>query len=100
MPKLNATFADFSDGEISYKMRGRSDLPVFKSTAEWIQNWISLPQGPTIFRPGTQYIHHTRRHNKGVLIPFVFNDIQAYLLEFTEGFIRFYNSSGIITQLG
>lgn len=98
MPKTNASFSDFSEGEISYKMRGRADAPVFKSVAEWLQNFIVYPQGPAAFRPGTQFIHNTRRNNVAVLIPFFFNDIQSYLLEFTEGFIRFYKSTGIITE--
>jgi hypothetical protein len=100
MPKLNATFSDFSEGEVSYKMRGRADIPIFKSVAEWLQNFIAYPQGPVTFRPGTQYVHHTRRHKTAVLIPFFFNDIQAYLLEMTAGFIRFYKSTGIITENG
>lgn len=98
MPKLNATFGDFSEGEGSYKMRGRADIPVFKSITEWLQNFIVYPQGPVTYRPGTQYIHHTRRHKPAVLLPFFFNDIQAYLLEFTDSNIRFYKSTGIITE--
>jgi hypothetical protein len=100
MPKLNASYTDFSEGEISYKMRGRSDIPIFKSVAEWLQNWIVYPQGPVTFRSGTQYVHHTRHNNPAVLIPFVFNDIQAYLLEFTDQKIRFYKTTGIITEAG
>lgn len=100
MPKSNASFADFSEGEISYKMRGRADAPVFKSVVEWLQNFIVYPQGPVAYRFGTQYVHNTRRNNVAVLLPFFFNDIQAYLLEFTEGFIRFYKSTGIITEPG
>lgn len=100
MPKLNATFSDFSEGEVSYKMRGRSDIPIYKSVAEWMENWVVFPQGPVTFRPGTQYVNHTRRHKIAVLIPFFFNDIQAYLIEMTEGFTRFYKSTGVITENG
>lgn len=97
MTKANATMNDWSEGEISYKMRGRNDIPVFKSVAEWQQNFITLPQGPLMFRPGTQYVFHTRLNQPAYLYPFYDNDIQSYLLEFTDSWLRFYNSQGIIT---
>jgi len=100
MPIQNATFGDFSEGEISYKMRSRADIPVYKSTVEWMQNFIAFPQGPMTFRPGTQYVNHTRRHQPAVLIPFFYNDIQAYLVEATQGYFRFYKSTGIILEGG
>lgn len=94
---VNSINLNFSGGEGSYKVAGRSDLPVYKSLVEWMQNFVILPQGPFTFRPGTVYIHHTRRHNPAVFIPFFFSDQQAYLIEATEGFFRFYKDSGVIT---
>lgn len=91
---------NFSGGEVSPKMVGRADLPVYKTVCEWMENFIVLPQGPYQFRQGTSYIHHTRLNQFAILIPFQFNDIQAYLIEATNLKFRFYKESGIITEAG
>lgn len=91
---------NFSNGEISPQVVARNDLPLYKSIAERVQNFIVLPQGGVQYRNGTSYVHHTRLHRKAVFIPFVFNDIQAYLIEATEGKFRFYTRNGIITETG
>jgi hypothetical protein len=94
----NALKQDFSGGEVSGKVSGRSDLPLYKSVMEWIQNFIALPQGPVTYRAGMTYVHHTRLHKYAVFIPFLFNDTQAYLIEATDLKFRFYKSTGIITE--
>jgi len=94
----NAIKSDFSGGEVSQKISGRQELPLYKSVMEWVQNFISLPQGPVTFRPGFTYVHHTRNHQFAVFIPFQFNDTQAYLIEATHQKFRFYKSTGIITE--
>lgn len=92
----NQIFPNFSSGEGSDKIKGRSDLPVYKSLLEWCENFIVYPQGPASYRPGTRYIHNTRRNKVAVFVPFFFSDQQAYLVEATEGYFRFYKESGII----
>lgn len=94
---VNSIFQNFSSGEGSQKVIGRSDLPIYKSLMEWSQNFIPYPQGPAVFRPGSVYVHTTRRNNFAILMPFFFNDQQAYLIEATAGFFRFYKEEGIIT---
>lgn len=94
----NALKQDFSGGEVSPKVSGRSDLPLYKSVMEWIQNFIALPQGPATYRAGFSYVHHTRLNQFAVFIPFQFNDTQAYLIEATNLKFRFYKQDGIITE--
>lgn len=92
--------SNFSNGEISPQVVARNDLPLYKSIAEWVQNYVVLPQGGVQYRNGTSYVHHTRLHSKAVFIPFVFNDIQAYLIEATDQKFRFYTRNGVITETG
>ncbi len=86
-------------GELSPNMRGRFDLPVYANGAERLVNFISETTGPARFRSGTQFVNPTRRNQIACLIPFQFNSTgnQAYELEFTQGFIRFYQNNQILT---
>lgn len=93
--KTNTIKNDFSNGEVSPVFVGREDLPVYKAVVEWMENFIALSQGPTTFRQGTKYVHHTRLNRFAVLIPFQYSDIQAYLIEATDQKFRFYRNEGI-----
>lgn len=84
-------------GELSPNMRGRFDLPAYGNGAERLVNFISETAGPARYRNGTQFVNPTRRNQVACLIPFQFNDAQAYLMEFTQGYIRFYQNNQIIT---
>lgn len=86
-------------GELSPNMRGRFDLPAYANGAERFVNFISETAGPARFRSGTQFVNPTRRNQVGCLIPFQFNSTakQAYELEFTKGYIRFYQNNQILT---
>ena len=99
--ELSVTQLNWAAGELSPKMSSRSDLPVYKNGAERIVNFFSENTGPARFRSGFQYAQNTRRHAVAWFIPFQFNDSDAYEMEFTEGWIRFFrtnsSNSGIIT---
>lgn len=89
---------DFTSGELSPLLRGRSNIESFFRGAERMENFIPLPQGGVRFRSGTRQVLHTRRNNPAVLIPFVFNDEEAYICEFTAGFVRFFANEGFIVE--
>lgn len=84
-------------GELSPYMRGRFDIPVYKSGAEKLVNYVSETSGAARFRSGTQFVNPTRRNQVACLLPFQFNENQAYILEFTQGYIRFYQSDQVVT---
>jgi len=68
----NTTLVNFTSGELSPKVWGRFNLPLFDSGCQRMQNFIAETQGPARFRTGTNYIHHTRLNKVAVLIPFQF----------------------------
>lgn len=98
MALQNVTLHNFAAGELSPKMRGRYDLPVYYAGCERLFNFISQTQGPATYRTGTRFVNHTRRNNPANLISFQFNDEQAYELEFTEGYIRFFKDEAVIVE--
>ena len=95
--EISVTQQNWAGGELSPKMQARSELPVYKNGAERLANFISETSGPKRFRAGFQMAHNTRRHNIAWLLPFQFNDADAYELEFTTGYIRFFRNNGIVT---
>ena len=94
--EISVTQLNWAAGELSPKMSSREDLPSYKTGAERIVNFISENSGPARYRSGFQYVQNTRRHAVAWLIPFQFNDSDAYELEFTAGFIRFHRNNGIV----
>lgn len=97
MAEVTVAQSNWVSGELSDKMRGRFDLPIFQSGSERMLNFIPETTGAARFRSGTQFVNPTRRNQVACLLPFVFNEEQAYQLEFTQGFIRFYQSDQVIT---
>lgn len=64
-------FNNFTGGEISPSVLGRTDLPQYQNGCEVLENFIPVPGGGAIRRPGTKldFIQ-----DKGIkLVPFVFN---------------------------
>lgn len=55
-----------------------------------------LRYGGATRRPGFRYIAQTKNNNRARLIPFLYSTEQHYVLEFTEGKIRFYTQGSII----
>lgn len=94
----NIALSNFAAGELSPKIRGRFNLPIYFNGAERQKNFISETQGPAKFRTGTRFVNHTRSNNTAVFIPFQFNDEQSYILEFTENFMRIFKDEGFITN--
>lgn len=98
MAKEEVDIKNFSGGELSSKMYGRYELAITKNGCRRIENFIAETQGPARYRTGTRYVHHTRLNQPANLLLFEFNDVQAYQLEFTDGYLRFYKDEAIITE--
>ena len=75
---------NWASGELSSKMRGRHDLPIYNSGAERMINYISETSGPARFRSGFQFVFGTRRYQPAWILPFQFIDADAYEMEFTR----------------
>lgn len=91
---------NFASGELTPLAQGRTDLTRYGTGLRTCRNWIIRPHGCLMNRPGTEYIAATRNSGskKSRLVPFEFSDDQAYMLEFSEGFMRVY-SNGVYTAV-
>ena len=81
---------NFTRGQLDHDLNGRYDLPFYFNGFEVARNFISNYKGNIKYRTGLEYISKTRQNKEAVLMEFKFNTEQSYLLEFTDGVLRFY----------
>lgn len=100
MSDYNYIQTSFNGGELSPRILGRLDLDKYKSGLQTCRNAIILPHGGVVRRPGFQYIASTKNSNKKCrVIPFIFNEEQAYILEIGEGYMRVYRDGGQVATV-
>lgn len=99
MTNASIPLTSFTAGEWSPRLHGRVDIQKYQSACSVLQNFIIYPHGGVTRRMGMEYIADARVDNAR-LIPFEFNREQAYVLEFTNGRIRFYRNGAQIVSGG
>lgn len=83
----------FNAGEISPLLDARVTLEKYGSGCRTLKNFIILPYGGAIRRPGTQYLGAAKNANKRArLIGFNFSATTSFVLEFGEQYIRFWSN--------
>lgn len=79
----------FAGGELSRLLDGRADLDIYHRGARELFNTVALPEGPAQRRSGTLFIAPIADETRTArLLPFVFNESQAYQLEFGHQTMR------------
>lgn len=97
MPKVSPIVRSFNAGEISPLVEGRTDLDRYPASLRQMENTVAAPQGPAIPRSGSMYLGDAYDHGKkSELVPFVFNEQQAQILEFADQRLRFYDEAGLL----
>jgi hypothetical protein len=87
----------FGGGEISSSLYARVDLARYQTALRKCRNMIVLQQGGVANRPGTRFVAAVKDSSKTVrLIPFIFNEAQAYVCEFGDRYIRLHTAGGTV----
>lgn len=105
MPVGDIHQTNFTGGELSPKLTAHVDFEKYRDGLELCQNFIVNPQGGVIRRGGTKFAAEVvDSTKKSRLIPFIFSQGDAYMLEFGETTIRFFqtdiqvqNTQGTVT---
>lgn len=93
--------SNFTAGELSPRILGRIDVSKYYNGAETCLNMVPLPQGGATRRPGTMLAALANdQSNPARLVPFQFSTVQDYVLEFSNGSLRFYMNHGLILSGG
>ena len=76
-------------GEVSPRLYGRTDVDFYDIAVGEMLNYAPTVEGPAIKRSGT-IIEDIADPAATTLIPFTFNALQGYVLEFGQQQVRFY----------
>lgn len=87
---------NFLGGEISQWAQGQYDDPLYKKSANSLFNTIVVDEGAATRRPGFKRLGTTRLGKAGRLIPFDFAEDSPYNMEFTDGYLRFWNGNSLV----
>ena len=99
--RATTSFTNFTSGEISDLLDGRTDLTRYTNAAKSLTNFVVHPAGGAARRPGTKFIHEVKSSATAVrLVPFEFNTTTAntYILEFGNLYFRVFRDGGIVTE--
>lgn len=89
----------FTTGQISFRIRGRTDIDKYSGALEEIINYRVLPQGPLELRNGTIVINRVKDStNPPRLLRFIVSTTQSFILEFGDKYLRFYISNGLVAD--
>ena len=99
MARVAAQLTNFTAGELSPRLDGRTDLTKYAAGCSNLENLVIYPHGAAARRPGTTHVAEvTDSSKKTRLIPFEFSTTQTYILEFSNLKIRFYKDNGAILE--
>lgn len=94
MPRGDPQITSFAAGELSPLARGRVDVERYASACKSLVNFITTPQGPVVRRPGTQYLGTTYTAVKALLLSFVANTSDEFIIEITGTTARVWWAAG------
>lgn len=101
MPRIAPGLHTFNGGEWARRLWGRVDLAKYLNACRRCENFVPLVQGPVTKRPGFRHVAPLRENQGAVrLLPFVFSEDQAYVIEATPGAFRFYRRQAPIVEAG
>ena len=83
----------FNAGEMSFATDARVDIDKYRNGCRILENAIPKIQGGAYGRPGMEYIGAARYTDKKTrLIPFAFDVTTSFVLEFGDGYVRFWSN--------
>lgn len=96
--------AQFNAGELSPLLDGRVDLQKYANGCSVLENFVPTVHGPVRRRPGARFVQDVSSEDASVdpvLVPFVYNREQAYVLAFCNNGIRVFSDRGwVVTPPG
>mgnify|MGYP006921293346 CR=1 FL=1 len=97
MPNVRTLQRSFSGGEVTPELFGRIDDAKYQAGAAKMRNFIALPQGPAVNRPGFAFVREVKDSTKRTrLIPFTYSTTQTMVIEMGVGYFRFHTQGGTL----
>lgn len=97
MPRVTNLQTNFTAGEISPKLYGRVDVSRYQNGAKKMRDTIPQVYGGAKRRDGSLFVHEVKTSAKATrLIPFIYNESTAYILEFGDLYMRVYKDGVLL----
>ena len=97
----NEPLISFNSGELSPLIDARSDIEKYKAGCRTLENFIPRVYGIAERRPGLQFIlGGVDNAVKGRIIPFIYSNAIAYVIEMSNLSFRFFFDGGIVLDGG
>lgn len=97
----NIAQRNFAGGELSPSLYARTDQVKYATALRRCRNWVVQQHGGVTNRAGTQYVAAVKDEARVTrLIPWVYNDSQTYVLEFSHLFLRFHKNGAPLLSGG
>lgn len=91
----------FAGGEYSPSLYARTDIQKYLTGLRTCRNFIIHPHGGASNRSGFKYVANQKSNStRARVVPFIFNQDQAYVLEFGDTYVRFHTDGGQIESGG
>jgi hypothetical protein len=96
MPRVTTVQTNFTTGEITPRLHGRTDIDRYNNAARSLVNAHPLIHGGAKRRAGTRYYKAAKFSNKHArLIPFIHARDTAYMLEVGDNYLRVHGAGGV-----
>ena len=87
----------FNAGELSPRWAGRVDMAKYGNGCSLMTNFTPWPEGPAARRNGTRFASATKTaSHRSWLARFVYSEDESFVLEFGNGYVRFYSNSALL----
>jgi hypothetical protein len=90
MAKIVPIQTAFNQGQLGPSMDGRVDLPEYSKGCKRLENFVVRPQGGVTARSGLKFIAEAKKDENTRLIPFDISNVDSYMLEVGDEYMRFY----------
>lgn len=96
---MEITQVSFVKGEVSPIAADRTDEAFYANALQTCVNFLIRAEGGASNRPGLEFIGNcaTNTPNGSYLLPFIYNNQQSYVTEFSTGSIRLYSDGAFVS---
>jgi len=99
--KTRRLLTNFSKGELSPLLEGRSDLAAYFEGGKTIENWKIMRQGGLRRWEGTRFVKEVKDSSKDTILwPFEFSVDDSYILEVGDLYLRVYKNKAPVLNGG
>src|SRR6266446_1685940 len=96
----NVIQTSFNSGEWSPSLYAQVSLKQYHSGAALLRNFFVDTRGGATTRPGTKYVATCKSNGTVRPIPFQASFTVSYMLEFGQGYVRFFNNGTPVLETG